>query len=222
MLLEISQEVLRSLQRMSDYSTPSYGWVQIAVALGTLAYNAYKANQAKQKLNQLEHNKPEMQPATPEETAMLGRAKKGAEYGFSPEQKAAYFQDLARENNKSYSKAIQYGGNTMAGAIQGGINFSNLGATTKFASADASLKKGNERYADSLGQWVEGRRAGRWGQDMNQWSAAQAAWGKAQQDATMNAVSSAQTAAAMTDYEYGDQSKFGKTPEAASAKSSYF
>lgn len=112
--------------------------------------------QAKKGLNSLV--KPQGYNVTPEQQQSYDRAQKDAMSGYSAQERAAYLSNLASRNNAGYSRALKFGGNGLAGAIQAGVNYGNSKALNDFAANDAQLRRSNIRYADSRGDVISGQR----------------------------------------------------------------
>ena len=92
-------------------------------------------------------------PAYSENAAMTQsriRAEQMAKAGFTPVQRAAFFQNIARLDNSRYQKATQVGGGNLAQTVNAGINYGNIGALNNFAGQDAQLQRQNIQYADSF------------------------------------------------------------------------
>lgn len=82
------------------------------------------------------------------------RANEMAKSGFSPEEKAAFQQQLSRSQNTAYSRAIQTAPN-MGSAINAGINYTNIPAINQFAGQDAQLHRQNIKYADTFSSYLQ-------------------------------------------------------------------
>lgn len=110
------------------------------ITAGTLAatalYQAINAGSRKRKaqkgLKELARTRPEY--------ATLGEAEAMIKEGYSPEEKAAYMQQMQRSQNQAYNLAVQRNPN-LTGAISAGINYTNVGALSDFASRDAALRR---------------------------------------------------------------------------------
>jgi len=128
--------------------------------LAGMAFNVVhglvQQNQARKGLNSLV--KPQGYNTTPEQQQSYERAQKDAMSGYSAQERAAYLSNLASRNNAGYSRAMKFGGNGLAGAIQAGVNYGNSKALNDFAANDAQLRRSNVRYADSRGDVISGQR----------------------------------------------------------------
>lgn len=111
-----------------------------AVQIGMGLYNSYKSSKEEVPTAK----------ATPELLSAYRNAKELSKDGFTPEQRAAYMQSLNRQNAQQYRLAVGHAGNSLAGQVQGAINFGNVNALNDFASKNAQLKQQNQRYADSF------------------------------------------------------------------------
>ena len=121
-----------------------------------VAHGLYQQSQARKGLNSLV--KPQGYNITPEQQQSYGRAQKDAMSGYSAQERAAYLSNMASRNNAGYSRALKFGGNGLAGAIQAGVNYGNSRALNDFAANDAQLRRSNVRYADSRGDVISGQR----------------------------------------------------------------
>jgi len=63
-----------------------------------------------------------------------------AQQGFSPEETAAFKQNLAQSSNAAYQNATNLGGGSAAKAISAGLAGQNIGALNQFAASGAQLK----------------------------------------------------------------------------------
>lgn len=123
-----------------------------ATTAANLIHSLSEQSQAKKGLASLKA--PKGYEVTPEQQHSYDRAEKLAMNGYSPEEKAAFAQNMAQQSNAGYRRAMAFGGNNLAGAIQAGINYGNTGALTNFAAQDAALKRQNIHYADSVGNQI--------------------------------------------------------------------
>jgi len=121
-----------------------------------VAHGLYQQSQARKGLNSLV--KPQGYNITPEQQQSYGRAQKDAMSGYSAQERAAYLSNMASRNNAGYSRALKFGGNGLAGAIQAGVNYGNSKALNDFAANDAQLRRSNVRYADNRGDVISGQR----------------------------------------------------------------
>lgn len=78
------------------------------------------------------------------------RAEDLAKYGFTPEQKATFFQNLATLNNQRFKRGTEAGGGNTAQAVLSGVQYGNINALNNFSSQDADRKMRNIQYADSF------------------------------------------------------------------------
>jgi len=148
-----------------------------ASTLANMAHSLYSENQAKKGLRSLV--KPQGYNVTPEQANSYSSAQQAAKGGYSGAEKAAFQNNLSTQNNTSYNKAMTYGGNSLAGAIQSGINYGNNRALTDFAAKDAAQHRANIRYADSRGDVISGQRNRQAGLENQRYDRAVAAYGGA-------------------------------------------
>lgn len=131
-----------------------------------------------------------------------------ARYGFSPEQKAAAEQGRSRVNNTRYNRAINLAGGNLAGAINAGVNYSNVGAVNEFAAKDAALQQQKQRYANTFAQNLQSLKNQNSSNAYNYHNQAEQALGHAQQAGLNNIVAGA--AYASTSYGNGNrQARYG-------------
>ena len=111
-----------------------------------------KANKALKALGEQQYpeyaNSPEMINA-------YNRAEAMAKYGYSPEERAKFEQDLARQQAGTFEQATNLSGGNLSSAIGGVLQANNTDAINKFAAGGAELKRQNIQYADSLAQKLQ-------------------------------------------------------------------
>lgn len=95
---------------------------------------------------------------SPEIGNAYNRAESMAREGFTGEEEAGFKQNLARSNRLRLQRGLDAGGSGLAGAVNAGINSTNIGALNEFASSDAALKRKNIQYADTLAQAIQHQR----------------------------------------------------------------
>lgn len=134
-------------------------------------------NEARKGLNSLV--KPQGYNVTQEQNASYTNAQHNALNGYSPQERAAYLSNLAQKNNAGYSRAMKFGGNGLAGAIQAGVNYGNASALNNFAAQDAGLRRSNIRYADSRGDVISQQKNRQTQLENNNYNQKQAAFGNA-------------------------------------------
>src|SRR3990167_9019833 len=109
------------------------------------AIQTSKANKALRELNEQPLDNydvsPEMQNA-------YSRAERMSAYGFAPEEKTQFNQQLARQNNSIARSALDMSGGNMGSAINSVLQANNTSAINQFAGQDAGLRRDNMRYAD--------------------------------------------------------------------------
>ena len=74
--------------------------------------------------------------------------------GFTPEERAAYEFDVTRGQNAKLNRAREASGGQGSNAIQQIMNVNNLQSNLGFASKDAELRRGAQRYADTIGEKI--------------------------------------------------------------------
>lgn len=88
--------------------------------------------------------------------ADYAKARREAEYGFSPEERAAARQTYAETTNLARQNALAAGGGTMGKYINAGLNAGQSQFSTQLAAQDAELKRQKQQqvlaYLGQLGQ----------------------------------------------------------------------
>ena len=99
---------------------------------------------------------------TPEQIAARERAKKSfgraeglALSGFTPQEKAAYDQKVAKANATTLYNVRNQAGGQMSGTLNAALGSQSLNALLDFASQDAVLNRENIKYADSTGRYLD-------------------------------------------------------------------
>lgn len=101
------------------------------------AYGFFQARKASKALNDLaKQPEPEYRSAVD----IYNEADANTKSGYSPEEKAAFMGNLNRARTASQRIASDRNPN-LAGVINAGINYGNIGALNQFASDDASLRR---------------------------------------------------------------------------------
>lgn len=172
--------------------------VLAGAGLINLASGFFQSQKAGRELKDLEKHKPAGYDITPEQQNSYDRAQQLANSGFTQDEKSAYLGNLASANNQSYNKAFAYGGNTLAGAIRSGVNYSNLGALNSLAVNDAQLHRQNIHYADQQGQQISAQRNRNTGQKLQEYHDQQVALGQAQKAGKENMLNSVNMFAALS------------------------
>ncbi len=86
----------------------------------------------------------------------INQRAKGAAEGYTAAERLNFFQNLVRNNNAQYSKALSYRPD-MAGSILAGINYGNIGAMNQYAANDASLRRNDQQRQANLIQTQDAR-----------------------------------------------------------------
>lgn len=96
---------------------------------------------------------------SPEQQQYYNTVQQRSQYGFDPNEKAAFQQNVAQQQNTGYQQAVQQSGGNLAQAISAGLGQQKLGAFNQFAGQDAALHRQN------IGDW--GQAAGQMQQQQN-------------------------------------------------------
>lgn len=170
--------------------------VSAGLAGAQALFGLYQTLKGRKELKNLDKNKPEGFTITPELQKSYARAEQMAQDGYTPQEEAAFQANLQRQSNAAYNRSFAFGGNTMAGAIQAGLNFQNTAALNQFAANDASLQRQNIRYADQRGDAITQQRNRIAGQELNDYAAQQQMWGQTMQSGINNMFRAADFAGA--------------------------
>lgn len=98
--------------------------------------------------------RPEYQ-TNPEVIQSANRAEQRAQYGFAPNQVAAYQNNLGRAMNTDYYNNRNMAGGGLAQALVGRQTGQRLNSLNQFASDDATRMQGNINYSDSLRKYLQ-------------------------------------------------------------------
>lgn len=114
-------------------------------------HNTIKGSQGLSKLHK------EKFPTFEEVAAMensRNRANQMAQGGYTAAETAAFTQNLVRQQNTAYTKAVDRAPG-QSQAILAGLNYGNVNALNQFAANDANLHRENVRYADSFSKYLQ-------------------------------------------------------------------
>jgi hypothetical protein len=115
-----------------------------------MAIGALQAFGAGRELSKLQKEPQDFLEETPEMRASRMRAEALAKKGFTSEEAAAFMNNASSLANQRFRTATTTAGGNLAGSINAGINYGNIRGFLDFASADASMRRSNIRYADSF------------------------------------------------------------------------
>lgn len=115
-----------------------------------MGFGAFQSALAITKLLQLQ--KQGVQEFTPGAPLMkaYGRAVDMANAGFTPQETAAFIDNLYKNNATQYRLAVGRSGGSFAGQVQGGIDYGNVSAFGTFATNDAMLHRKNIGIENAL------------------------------------------------------------------------
>lgn len=132
----------------------------LAIGAGTEIYNiaqsTHEKNLAKKSLAELNKTPFPGISVSPELQGAYNTAQANSKYGFSPEETAAFNQNLARSQNTQFQNAKDIGGGQLSGAINNLSNANNINAINTFAAKGAGLQLDKQQYADSLAGKIQG------------------------------------------------------------------
>lgn len=170
--------------------------IPLLAALGAAQslYGVYQNLKANQGVNSLKE--PNGFRVTPEQQQSYDNAQQMAKSGYTPQEQASFENNMNRRSNTAYNKAIVYGGNNLAGAIQAGINYGNAGALADYAAKDAQLRRQNIRYSDQLGEQITAQKNRDTAQQWQNYNMKAQAYGGAAKQGIQNIFGGANMAAA--------------------------
>lgn len=123
--------------------------------LFNIGQSLYKDSQAKKALNKLNETPISEISVSPELQNSYGRAESMSKYGFSPEETAAFNQNLARSQSTQFQNAKDIGGGQLSGAINSLDNANNIGAINNFAAKGTGLQLEKIQHADELAGQIQ-------------------------------------------------------------------
>lgn len=108
------------------------------MAISDLAQGIVQYRQGTQGLKNLAKIQAPSYSVSPEMQDAYNLSKSNASVGYSPEETANFNQSLARSGNANVQRGTDMAGGSMAGALNAGQQFTNVGAINNFAAGDAS------------------------------------------------------------------------------------
>lgn len=164
--------------------------VMAALAGAQALYGIYQSERARKQAAQLQE--PKGYEITPEQRTSYERAQQMAKMGYTPEERAQFYQNIAAQQNLGYSRAMRSAqGNQWAGAILAGVQAPRYGAMSDFAARDAALRRQNIRYADQLGADISAQRNRETSRLQQRYQMLQTAYGQAQRQGIQNVMNAA-------------------------------
>lgn len=189
--------------------------------IGSGLLGLYQTIKGSEELSNLHKQKVPEYAETPEMRAARGRAEMNAQYGYSPEEKAAFRNNIAQDINTRSQRALDMGGGNLARVIGAQGNIDTMGAENKFAASDAELHRRNIQYADKFAQQVQAIQDRNIGEQLKQRYAAEQALGRGVQSGLTGLASTMNLAQIMSGGN-GDVSKdVPKTTNSAPARMDY-
>ncbi len=116
----------------------------------TTAYGLYQSYKSQQALEEMEKEERAEYKVSPEMQRAYQRAEETAKTGYTPEETAAFRQQLATSGATAYQRSVDIGGGGMAQTMRAGIQAQNIGAISQFAAGGAARRQQNIRYADAI------------------------------------------------------------------------
>lgn len=130
----------------------------LPLAAGSLILGAIQTGVGMYQLNKLNKEPMPNFGITPEQMQSFSRAQGRTGYGYSPEQRSNYFQQVAGRYAQNYGNAMKLSGGNLSGALNRGLQAGNLRDFSNFAAGDAQQQQQNIRYADQQGQQITQQR----------------------------------------------------------------
>jgi len=93
---------------------------------------------------------PEIQKAYEESQKIYGRGQERAKFGYTQEEKSAFANALARNQNLQMQRGQQAAGGQAARYIGSALSANTLQAQSDFIAKDAAFRQQKQNYADSL------------------------------------------------------------------------
>jgi hypothetical protein len=169
-------------------------------------YGIYQDIAAQPHINALNNEKLPLESATPATQQLIDMG----QYGYTPQETAAFFGNLAKNSNAAYQSTINRTGNSFSGAALAAINSQKLGAMATFTSNDAQLQRSNLKTASNLEQGIANANVRTQQQDLLR---RQQAWGGAAKQGIQNAFTGgAQISNDILSNKYLDMLYSGKNP----------
>lgn len=147
--------LLQVLIELTKIPQVNEAWVTVAIAAISAAYSIYQGIKSDQALKEIEKEEKAKYEVTPEVKRGQQRAEALAKTGYSPEETAAFEQQIAGESELAYRRGTDIAGGELAPAIGAGIQAQKMTAIGKFAASGAQLKRQNIRYADIINQQIQ-------------------------------------------------------------------
>lgn len=154
------------------------GLIPIAGIANTVL-GAYETWAGLKGLRNLEKNKPQGYTISPELNKSYQRAESMTGTGFSGAEKGAFQSRVATDQNTIYGSAVQQAGGNLAQTIAMGLQGQKIQAENTFAADDASLRRENIKYADSLMKDIQSQKNLATEQKLNEYQQKEAAYGGA-------------------------------------------
>lgn len=124
-------------------------------ALGTLALGAIQTYQGFKAKKELDKVKRPNYSVSPEMRMSQDRSFINSKYGFTPQQRGNFNQQLGMNLAGNFRNQVNMGGGSLSQALLSRGNAQNLGAINQFANQDASLLNQNIRYNDQVNSNIQ-------------------------------------------------------------------
>lgn len=132
-------------------------WVAAGVATVSIGTGIYEHTQAKKALKNLQNQPLPQYTMAPEQQNYYNRVNQASQYGFSPQETAAFKQNVAQQQNTGYQQGIQQSGGNLAQALSAGFGAQNLQTQNQFAAQGAELQRQKLGMLGSAAGEVQGQ-----------------------------------------------------------------
>lgn len=136
-------------------------------ALGTLALGAIQTYMGMKGLKELKKKERPNYTVSPEMYNSQQRSFINSKYGFTPQQRGNFNQQLGMNMAGNFRNQVNMGGGSLAQALSSRGNAQNLGALNQFANQDAALLNQNIRYNDQMNANIQNQLNRAVGQNIN-------------------------------------------------------
>lgn len=125
------------------------------ILAGSGILSAYELIKGQNALDELHRQKVPAFAETPEMAASRARADSMSAYGYSPQEKSSFRNNVAQDINTQSQRALDLGGGQLGKVIAGQGKINEIGAENKFATGDAELHRRNIANADKFSQQLQ-------------------------------------------------------------------
>lgn len=153
MILDLINFILL-VQPHAQYCMPLA--IPLIMAAAQFAWGAHQKSQADSDLKNL-GDAPNYS-VSPEVQGAYDRALEMSDYGFTPQEKSSFRQNVAQDINTKTQRALDLGGGSLSKVISGIGKIDEMGAENKFAVSDANVHRQNISKANSLARDIQSQK----------------------------------------------------------------